>query len=329
MATQTTQDLFTYYSNLLIQQYRGLPKATAHIQALARVMLMPQTSVQALTFSSIPVGGSIVLTYGLSSTSSIGYAALNTDIQTALRAISGLSSITVSGAWPSFTVTFTGVPPPALILGYSNNTLGVTLAIASVDKILPLAVRDAFNINNTAVGKQLDILGKYAGISRNGYNFAGPVTLSDTDYRTLIQLKVIQNNAGSALSDIQSLLNIFFPGTIYVFDYKNMHMSYFVNTSGVSSTLAEFFVKQNLFPKPMGVTLIPTIFAANINAFFGFRTYYAPASNASPFNDYASYQTDWPWLSYGDILSPNISHGPLLTEDGQDILLEQGGKLLI
>lgn len=161
---------------------------------------------------------------------------------------------------------------------------------------LPTQVQDAFNLP-TAVGKQLDILGKYIGISRNGFNFSGPVTLDDTDYLTVLQIKIVQNSFGSDLKTIQALLFQFFPGVLQVFDYQDMSLDYVFFGS---STLAEFFILSGLLPKPMGVGLRGTIVPPSSNKFFGFRTYQNGPYNVNPFNTYASYQTDWPWLSYAN-----------------------------
>lgn len=168
---------------------------------------------------------------------------------------------------------------------------------------LPLDVQDAFDIT-TSEGVQLDVLGKYAGITRNVYDFTGPVSLSDADFRSLILIKISQNSLGSSLATIQEFINNFFPGVITVFDFKDMTMEYFLESSIGSQQLAEVLIKQNLLPRPMGVRLKPTIYSPTIDAFFGFRTYDLAAFNVSPFNTYDVYTADTPWLSYDDALLP-------------------------
>ena len=176
----------------------------------------------------------------------------------------------------------------------------------STDITLPLAVQNAFNLTgpSPAVGAQLDILGKYAGVTRTGYGFNGsPITLDDADFLTLIQMAIAKNNAGSSLSVIQALIHQFFPGEMLVFDYANMQMSYLVNSSIGSANLVQpFFVTEGLLPKPMTVQLAVVIYAPIINAFFGFRTYDLPATNSSPFNTYDSYNMGAPWLSYDNAI---------------------------
>ena len=167
---------------------------------------------------------------------------------------------------------------------------------------LPDQVQNAFNIDD-AVGVQLDILGKYAGVSRSVYSFTGPITLDDDDFRTMITVATIKNSFGSSLYEIQDLLNTFFPGTILVFDFRTMRMGYFFDSSVGSLELAEVFVKSGFLPKPMGVQLASLIYGDNIDSFFGYRTYDQAGFNNTPYNSYDDYQTDWPWLSYQNSIS--------------------------
>lgn len=192
-----------------------------------------------------------------------------------------------------------------LILQY----LGKPKAYANIQTVvtpvimdqLPLAVQDAFAVP-TAIGVQLDVLGKYAGVSRNQYDFSGPVTLDDDDYRKLIQIQIIQNSSGSSLATIQQLLQTFFPDVIQVYDYQDMTMDYFFLSTIGSQQLAEVFIEGGFLPRPMAVRLRGTIVHPTIDNFFGFRTYYGPGENVNPFNSYADYQMDWPWLSYQNAL---------------------------
>lgn len=205
----TTQELIDYYSNLLILQYKGKPKALATIQALVKPSIMDQ---------------------------------------------------------------------------------------------LPFAVRDAFGVD-TAIGVQLDVIGKYAGVSRIAKTFTETIVLDDADYRTLIKLKIAQNNSGSSLYDIQRLLWEFLDGALQVFDYQNMSLSYIFDAAFGSEQLAEVFVRQGILPKPMGVQLASLIYTANLDNIFCFATYETgQAPNTSGFNDYAIYATDHPWLTYENVI---------------------------
>ncbi len=164
---------------------------------------------------------------------------------------------------------------------------------------LPIAVRDAFDVE-TAIGAQLNVLGKYAGVQRSTRTFTGPITLSDDDFRLLIKVAILKNNSGSDLNTIQNLLQIYFPDTIRVFDYQSMRMSYFFDSAYGSIYLAEVLVRQRLLPRPMGVNLGALIYMPNIKSLFCMRTYELAVVNGNGFNNYTDYQTDWPWLSYAN-----------------------------
>lgn len=211
-----------------------------------------------------------------------------------------------------------------LIYQYRDKPKAVATVTAFVEMLvsgqLPLAVQNAFDIN-TAVGKQLDVIGKYAGVTRDGYSFTGPMTLDDEDYRKILKLKIIKNNSGSSLYEIKNLLAIYFAGQIRVFDYKDMSMSYYVNSSFGSRQLVEFFIKKDLLPSPMAVGVGATIFDPNLK-FFSFRTYYAE-SKGYPFNTYTDYNETWPWLTYKYALeSGSQITQNLLTQDGQNLLTQ-------
>jgi hypothetical protein len=193
-----------------------------------------------------------------------------------------------------------------LIIQYRNKpkavaTIETVAKLALIDQ-LPLSVQNAYSIGS-AVGVQLDILGKYVGVTRNGFGFfAQPITLNDIDFATLIRLAIMSNNSGSSLADIQNLLFTFFPGQILVIDHKNMHMSYLINFSLGSNNLIQLLVTEDLLPRPMGVGITVVIYAANVTKFFGFQTYEVGPSNVSPFNTYSNYFLDRPWFVYSDAL---------------------------
>lgn len=194
-----------------------------------------------------------------------------------------------------------------LILQYKGKPNAYATIQAAVTPIimdqLPDQVQNAFEIG-TAVGVQLDILGKYVGVTRTGNGFTGPITLDDADFATLITLAIFQNNAGSSLAQIQQLIANFFAGQMFVFDFKDMSMGYYINSSIGTLDLIELFITENLLPKPMGVALKATIVGPVIDNFFGFRTYQLPAANSSPFNTYSDYQSGRPWLSYSNAVIP-------------------------
>jgi len=192
-----------------------------------------------------------------------------------------------------------------LILQYKGKpkayaTVEYLASMAIMDQ-LPLSIQAAFDIE-TSVGDQLDVIGKYVGISRNGYGSSGPITLGDSDYRKLIRLQVIKNNSGSSLYDIQYLLNLYFPGLIRVTDSGIMQLNYSVNTDIGSSDLLSVIIYQNLLPAPMGVLTAITAIAPHTEDFFGFRTYESLPFDVSPLNTYEDYLLDRPFLTYEDAI---------------------------
>lgn len=311
----TVSELNQYYANLLILQYIGQPDAYATIEALSNIAVMPQCTQEVLSFSGVAASGAFVLNYNGVATASLSWNSTVAQIQAALNAITGLSTVVVSGsiASKSLAVLFSQVDAPANALTVTSNTLATSGAVAitvaittpyvgDASNTLPLGLQLAFSIG-TAVGPQLDIIGKYAGVSRNGNNFSGPVTLDDSDFTQLIKIAIVQNSSGSALADIQNLLFLFFPGVITVFDYADMSMDYFFDASIGSNTLAEFFVMGGHLPKPMGVQLGTLVYASPINNFFGGRTMLVPPHGTHGFNTMAVYNTGCPWLQMADGIS--------------------------
>lgn len=188
-----------------------------------------------------------------------------------------------------------------LIIQYSRKTKARATIDALVRPVvmdqIPIQVQDAFNID-TAVGVQLDVLGKYTGVSRFSRTFTGPITLSDDDFRLLIKVAILENNSGSDLKSIQTLIQLYFPNALRVFDYLGMRMSYFFDSAYGSIYLAEVLVREGLLPKPMGVGLGALIYMPHINSLFCMRTYELEVVHGNGFNTYDDYHMDWPWLSY-------------------------------
>ncbi len=82
------------------------------------------TAVQQISFSGTPASGTWVLNYGIHATTALADNASSSDIQTALRLLTGLSSVTVTGDYVAgFTVTFAGVAGPATLLTVTANSL--------------------------------------------------------------------------------------------------------------------------------------------------------------------------------------------------------------
>ena len=82
------------------------------------------TAVQLVTFSSVPASGSYVLNYGASPTAAINWDDNAAAVQSKLRAVSGLGSVTVTGNTTSgFQITFTGVSGAVANLTVTSDSL--------------------------------------------------------------------------------------------------------------------------------------------------------------------------------------------------------------
>lgn len=308
----STEEIVRYYGSLLILQYVGKEKARATIEVTGTPIIMPQfLSVQFLSYSDSPASGSYTLIYDDEETVSIAYNANASAIETALQALTGLSNVSVSGsAAEGFYIDFDDVTSPAKLLEVGSSTLDVEIEIEELTPSLPLAVQNGFTLGdpqtefyNIALGVQLDTVGKYAGVTRYGYDLSGaPVQLSDADFTSLIRMAIVRNNSGSSLETIQNLLNQFFEGLIFVTDYANMRLSYLISGTVGTSDLIQMFITKGLLPKPMGVGISVAV-VPDIEILFAFRTYDTTIPNGKPFNRYPpNFNTDWRWLSYADIL---------------------------
>lgn len=174
---------------------------------------------------------------------------------------------------------------------------------------LPFAVQSAFELE-TAVGAQLDVIGKYAGVSRSGVGLQGqPIVLDDADFTALIKVAIIRNMAGSSLAIIQELLHNYFPNEIFVYDPQNMSLNYLISSTVGTQDLVQMFVVQKLLPKPMGVQLASVIYLPSLEI-FGMSDYIIPLSLWNSGTTYAkgdrAYDADG--VVYASILDGNLNH---------------------
>lgn len=187
-----------------------------------------------------------------------------------------------------------------LILQYLNQPRAMAMIQTVVEPVimnqLPIDVQNAFALG-TAEGVQLDVIGKYVGVSRTGYGLDGQViTLDDDDYTTLIKMVIIRNNSGSSLATIQSLLAANFPGEIFISDNQTMGLNYLIKESLGTSDLLELLVTGGYLPRPMAVEVSATIVPDIEFPFFGFYDSSNPGATISGFNFYEFYNLNSPWL---------------------------------
>ncbi len=176
-------------------------------------------------------------------------------------------------------------------------TIGAVVTPVLIDQ-MPIAVQNAYEIG-TAVGVQLDVIGKYVGVSRNGNGLEGQaISLDDSDYTQLIKMVIIKNNSGSSLATIQSLLSANFPGEIFVSDNQDMGLNYVLVETLGTSDLLELIVTGGYLPKPMGVETSVVIVPAHEFPFFGLRTYESEDLTVAPLNSYEFVNLNSPILTY-------------------------------
>jgi hypothetical protein len=195
--------------------------------------------------------------------------------------------------------------------------------------MLIFSVADAFDLYEST-GYQLDVIGKYQGVSRTCYTFTRQITLNDDQFRILIQLAIIKNSSVASLQDIDELINKYFGNEMKVYDFGKMRIGYYLTSGIATQDLAEVMIVQGLLPKPAAVSLSSTILYPDLDGFFGYATYSAGVNpKNSPYNTYAIYTTPRPWVSYQMIIgnTQNIISF-MMTESFDFINQEDNGHLL-
>lgn len=196
-----------------------------------------------------------------------------------------------------------------LILQYRNKPK----AIAHIKELIKNATGDflfyrlyEFFDVDTAVGAQLDIIGKIVGAQRevlgltidkkyfsyesapnpHGFNKLGNIkkdvlfknrrnskesvyTLLDPDYRSLIKFKIVSNHAKATMGDIDDAIFEVFGNDATVINNKNMTITYMITAANVPGLLAAY--KLGYLPRPNGVGVDLILNVPNPNLIFGFR----------------------------------------------------------
>lgn len=192
-----------------------------------------------------------------------------------------------------------------LILQYKNKPKAIghvtTLVTQAFCDLLPQILERAFDLE-TAEGVQLDIIGKYIGIKRRVNTFTGSVTLSDSDYRILLKVKRATNTIGSSFAEIQNFIYTNLKGSFFAFDHANMSMSFYINSTQISSDLAQAIVEQGVLPKPMGVSYASIVYLPSLDNIFGFDDYNFISGSNVGFDTYSSYDPTKQFLKYEDTI---------------------------
>lgn len=158
-----------------------------------------------------------------------------------------------------------------LIMQYHNKpkakaTIEATVGLLPDDLIME--VINGFDIE-TAVGKQLDILGEYVGVDRYYLVDNQAELLNDEDYRILIKLKAISNTSDLSHKSLEEALHNFFGNSVRMDSVGNMEMTYFVPKN--KTPIIPAAIQKEVLPRPMGVRCSYII--EYDKRFFGFCTY--------------------------------------------------------
>lgn len=158
-----------------------------------------------------------------------------------------------------------------LIMQYHNKpkakaTIEATVGLLPDDLIME--VLNGFDIE-TAVGKQLDILGEYVGVDRYYLVDNQAELLNDEDYRILIKLKAISNTSDLSHKSLEEALYNFFGNSVRMDSDGNMEMTYFVPKN--KTPIIQAAIQKEVLPRPMGVRCSYII--EYDKRFFGFCTY--------------------------------------------------------
>lgn len=153
----------------------------------------------------------------------------------------------------------------------------------------------------TAIGAQLDVLGKYIGLPRNigdptpapffgfvdyagggntngfsdyssgvnkdvvfydyNYNEKNATDLSDTSYLFMLLLKIALNTGDMSLYDIQTRLKALVGDAIRVEDNKDMSLTYYIDDSDLPVSITTI---TPYLPKPMGVRIDSIVSTFNL-----------------------------------------------------------------
>lgn len=173
---------------------------------------------------------------------------------------------------------------------------------------------DGYNVE-TAVGHQLDVLGKYIfgdtylGESRSYektiQGITGNYLLTDEEYRKALLLKIILNGAVLSNASIDNGLYEFFGRTIRADSENNMFMHFYVTKSVENVFLALSYHAQ--LPRPAGVSFDYVVVTTDVQT-FGICSYdELPTPSVylrTGFKTYDNLDKEGDTLTYEKILHP-------------------------
>lgn len=173
--------------------------------------------------------------------------------------------------------------PSNLETGYVvGDILGVTQAGASAGTVQVESLDGSGNVLTLAVVDQGTGYTSASGLATTGGSGTGLTvtieasgtyssTLDDSDYRTLIQAKIAQNQWDGSIAQIYALWNSLYPGSAMTFiDNQNMTCTIILSTGSLSSLQLQMIENGLILPRPQGVlytytTALEPIFGADLS----------------------------------------------------------------
>ena len=141
----------------------------------------------------------------------------------------------------------------------AKETVGTWVECMTGDSILT-DLSSAFDID-TAVGKQLDVIGLFVGLGRNNLN--------DEQYRTLLKMKILKNNISPTMKNIDDALFAYFGNLIIMNNNKDMSITYIINNE--LGDVIDILLNEDLLPSPLGVGVGVIIRTNPDQQYFGFK----------------------------------------------------------
>jgi len=275
-------------------------------------------SAKVIKASKAGYHGDFAITVDVTTNATTFVAAWNANTRYSHKQIAIVSEATTASPLRPQTVTLAGgVSQEDNIIEYYKNKLIAQYKLLpkareTVDlfcraiycDMLPLTLENSFDIE-TAVGVQLDMIGDIIGVTRNAF-IAGIYTeLLDTDYRFMLKMKILRNQLGSTLYDIDTYFWTYYPYTFNVYDHKDMSISFLVNSTVVNADLIKMLFSKDLMPYPMGVTRSYITYVPQMTNIFGFLTNTSDTTSQTDiagFNSNVDYDSTSYFLSETDAL---------------------------
>lgn len=141
----------------------------------------------------------------------------------------------------------------------ASQTIRLLAETATGDEIMS-QILEAFNVD-TAVSKNLDMIGLFVGADRYG--------LSDDDYRVLIKFKIIVNNIDASMKSIDNAIFDTFGKSIVVSNNEDMTMTYIIEP--LYKNVVEAAYRLGFLPIPIAVGVNVILMVPNPDLIFGFK----------------------------------------------------------